>query len=208
MREERKKVVDSLTRSFVKFGVSKKMVALALEAAESAQAAIVAKRHDAGSVAMETLRTHNRSGIVLVGRPYNIYDRRINLDVPAKLRDYYGIDVIPMDFIDVDSVDIRDVNANMYWNYGGKIIAAAKITKDNSLLNLIYVTNFKCGPDSFIKHFITESGGKPFLTLQFDGHANDAGIMTRCEAFLESKGMLRTWSGDNVGSPKRESEAA
>jgi len=208
MREKRKKVVDSLTGSLARFGVSSKMVALALEAAESAQAEIVTKRHDAGSAAMETLRAHNRSGIVLVGRPYNVYDRRINLDVPAKLRDYYGIDVIPIDFIDLDSVDIRDINANMYWNYGRKIIAAAKITKDNSLLNLIYVTNFKCGPDSFIKHFITEAGGKPFLTLQFDGHSNDAGIMTRCEAFLESKGMLRTWSGDNVGSPKRESEAA
>ena len=35
--------------------------------------------------------------------------------------------------------------------------------------------------------------GKPFLSLQFDGHGNDAGILTRCEAYLDSKGMLRWW---------------
>jgi len=33
--------------------------------------------------------------------------------------------------------------------------------------------------------------GRPFLTLQFDGHGNDAGMMTRVEAYLESKGLLR-----------------
>ena len=30
------------------------------------------------------------------------------------------------------------------------------------------------------------------LVLQFDGHANDAGFITRCEAYLDSKGFLRT----------------
>ena len=34
-----------------------------------------------------------------------------------------------------------------------------------------------------------EASGKPFLTLQFDAHENDAGAMTRCEAYLDSKGF-------------------
>jgi hypothetical protein len=29
--------------------------------------------------------------------------------------------------------------------------------------------------------------------LQFDGHGNDAGYMTRCEAYLDSKGILRCY---------------
>ena len=29
--------------------------------------------------------------------------------------------------------------------------------------------------------------------LQFDGHGNDAGYLTRCEAFLDSKGILRCY---------------
>ena len=58
------------------------------------------------------------------------------------------------------------------------------------------MTNFKCGPDSYIKHYIREASGKPFLMLQFDEHPNDAGAMTRCEAYLDSKGFLRWWSQD------------
>ncbi len=29
-------------------------------------------------------------------------------------------------------------------------------------------------------------GAKPFLELEIDDHTADAGVMTRCEAFLES----------------------
>jgi predicted nucleotide-binding protein (sugar kinase/HSP70/actin superfamily) len=58
---------------------------------------------------------------------------------------------------------------------------------------MIYLTNFKCGPDSYIKHFAREAAGAPLLILQFDGHGNDAGYMTRCEAYLDSKGILRCY---------------
>ena len=58
-------------------------------------------------------------------------------------------------------------------------------------MHIIYITNFKCGPDSFIKHYLRDVAKVPFLVLQFDGHGNDAGYLTRCEAYLDSKGLLR-----------------
>ena len=61
-------------------------------------------------------------------------------------------------------------------------------------LHLVYITNFKCGPDSYIKHFARETAGEPVLVLQFDGHGNDAGYMTRCEEYLDSKGILRCYN--------------
>jgi len=131
---------------------------------------------------------------VLVGRPYNMYDKGINMDVPRKLRKYYGVNVIPLDFLPLVGMDVRDIVPNMYWNYGRKILQAARFTGDHSQLHLIYMTNFKCGPDSYIKHYVRAACGKPFLTLQFDEHQNDAGAMTRCEAYLDSKGFLRWWS--------------
>ncbi|MFH1679766.1 MAG: hypothetical protein ABIH26_03880, partial [Candidatus Eisenbacteria bacterium] len=85
-------------------------------------------------------------------------------------------------------------NRNMYWNYGRKILQAAKIVGGRPNLHIIYITNFKCGPDSYIKHYIREASGKPFLSLTIDGHSNDAGLMTRCEAYLDSKGFLRRYS--------------
>ena len=59
-----------------------------------------------------------------------------------------------MDFLPLDDEDIRDVNDNMYWEYGRKILAAGKLVGRQPNLHIIYITNFKCGPDSFIKHFI------------------------------------------------------
>ncbi len=79
-------------------------------------------------------------------------------------------------------------------------LIAAKMIRGNDNLHIIYITNFKCGPDSFIKHFVRPASGKPFLTLQFDGHNSDAGMMTRCEAYLDSKGVLRPWRREEVAA--------
>ena len=126
----------------------------------------------------------------------------MNLNVARKLRDYYGANCIPIDFLDSDRVYISDINENMYWEYGRRLIAAAGIVGKHRNLHIIHITNFKCGPDSFIKHFIRRaSGGKPFLSLQFDGHSNDAGMMTRCEAYLDSKGILRPWRKEKLPAP-------
>jgi predicted nucleotide-binding protein (sugar kinase/HSP70/actin superfamily) len=70
------------------------------------------------------------------------------------------------------------------------------------------MTNFKCGPDSYIKHYVREASGKPYLTLQFDEHQNDAGAMTRCEAYLDSKGFLRWWSQPDASAERRSGEPA
>ena len=45
----------------------------------------------------------------------------------------------------------------------------------------------------FRRGFGLQQPSRPFLVLQFDEHTNDAGAMTRCEAYLDSKGFLRWW---------------
>lgn len=190
-RQGPKAVTESLRDLTRALGASRGLGARAVERAYAVQRAFTAAREAAGRKALAALVADGEPGILLLGRAYNIYDRAINLDVGGKLRDHYGINVIPLDFLPVDSEDIRDLNDNMYWNSGRRILAAARIAGRHPGLDLIYVTNFKCGPDSYIKHFVGEAVGRPFLTLQFDGHGNDAGMLTRCEAYLESKGFLR-----------------
>ncbi|MEK7362546.1 MAG: acyl-CoA dehydratase activase [candidate division NC10 bacterium] len=174
-----------------RLGASRRDAEGAVERAYAAQAEFAAALEAAGRDALAALRERGEPGIILLGRAYNIYDRAINLDVAGKLRDHYGINVIPLDFLPLDGEDIRDLNENMYWNSGRRILAAARIAGRSPRLDVIYVTNFKCGPDSYVKHFTGGAAGRPFLTLQFDGHGNDAGMLTRCEAYLESKGILR-----------------
>ncbi len=175
----------------------------AVQAAWRAQEAFFQKVRTHGHLALCTIEGSGKMGIVLLGRPYNVNDPGVNLNVAAKLRDYYGANVIPLDMTPSEGIDISDVNPNMYWNYGRRILQAARFVSRHPYLLAIYITNFKCGPDSYIKHFTEDAAAKPYLTLQFDGHGNDAGMITRCEAYLDSKGVLRWWSTPGA-SPERD----
>jgi len=173
-----------------KFNVSREVSDRAIEKAYKAQQEFKKKIIEEGKRAIEAVRKNGEKAIVLVGRPYNIFDRAINLSVASKLAGIYGIHVIPMDFLDINGITIDHINSNMYWNYGKKILQTAVKLSEEPNFDIIYITNFKCGPDSFIIQYVREAIGRPFLTLQFDGHSNDAGMMTRCEAYLDSKGFL------------------
>jgi predicted CoA-substrate-specific enzyme activase len=169
------------------------------EARDAFNASLVA----AGRTALEAIARADEHGILLLGRPYNLYDKGVNLDIGTKMRKYYAANVIGLDFLDLSGIDESTLHDNMFWSYGRKILAAAAYVKDKPKLHIVYITNFKCGPDSYVKHFITEVSGRPFLTLQFDGHNNDAGMLTRCEAYLDSKGMLRRWGATQTAAAGR-----
>lgn len=192
-------IQDSLKEAGIRCSSGK--AEAAVERGMAAMAAFQKSLRDAGARALAGIAEHNEHGIVLLGRPYNIYDKGINLDIATKMRKYYGANVVGLDFLDVDRFDVSRFNENMFWSYGSKILKAAAFVHDKPQLHIVYITNFKCGPDSYIKHYITEVSGRPFLTLQFDGHNNDAGMLTRCEAYLDSKGVLRRWGSTEQKMP-------
>ena len=186
-------VEDALVPLGRRLGAGPAATRRAVRAAFRAQRAFREAVEAAGGRALRLLEERREPGIVLLGRSYNIHDRGVNLDLPGKLRDYYGLNVLPVDCLPLDALDIRDVNDNMYWHSGRRILAAAKLAAAAPHLHLIYCSNFKCGPDSYIKHFVARASGKPTLSLSFDEHSSDAGMLTRCEAFLDSQGILRWW---------------
>jgi predicted CoA-substrate-specific enzyme activase len=187
----RKHVEKQLAEFSRGLGIRESVNTEAVRAAYVAQESFTTALLDAGAQALATLEETGEPALVLVGRPYNMFDRGVNCDIPRKLRSLYGVNVLPMEVLPLDGEDISDVNPNMYWNSGRRILAAARLTRRFPNLHLVYISNFKCGPDSYIKSFIDEAAGKPSLVLQFDGHGNDAGYITRCEAYLDSKGFLR-----------------
>ncbi len=190
-------VRESLRASLKHVGVPGRLVDKALTEAYEAQAEFRGRLLLAGSDALATLTEHDELGIVLIGRPYNIYDAGVNMDIPAKLRRYYGVNIIPFDFLSLWGRETRTVTPNMFWTYGRKILQAAEVVSEHPNLHIIYMTNFKCGPDSYVKHYVGAASPDPFLVLQFDEHTNDAGAMTRCEAYLDSKGFLRWWARED-----------
>ena len=45
----------------------------------------------------------------------------------------------------------------MFWISGQKILEAARLVAARANLHMVYITNFKCGPDSYIKHFARDA---------------------------------------------------
>ena len=184
-------VKNQLAQYFERLGIPRRESDRAVEAAYAAQSVFQERLLAEGRKAWATLEESCEPAVLLVGRPYNLYDRSGNCDIPRKLRDLYGVNVLPLDFLPVDESGIDDLHSNMFWNSGRRILAAGRIAQSKKNLHIVYLTNFKCGPDSFVKYFLRDVAGAPFLILQFDGHGNDAGYLTRCEAYLDSKGVLR-----------------
>ena len=186
-----KHVKNQLASYFERFGVTRRESDRAVDAAYGAQSEFTERLIEEGRKACATLRATGEPAVLLLGRAYNIYDRSGNCDIPRKLRDLYGVNVLPLDFLPLDDRTVDDLHPNMFWNSGRRILEAGRFARENKGIHVVYITNFKCGPDSFIKHFLRDVAGMPFLVLQFDGHGNDAGYLTRCEAYLDSKGLLR-----------------
>jgi predicted CoA-substrate-specific enzyme activase len=131
-------------------------------------------------------RDRSKPVICIISRPYNGCDDKLSLEIPRKLLSL-GVDVIPMEALPLSEKYSDLSDSNMYWRFGQKILAASEIIRDIPNLYPVYITNFGCGPDSFITHFFGERlGGKPYLQLEIDEHSADAGIVTRLEAFLDS----------------------
>ncbi len=165
--------------------VSKKQIEKAQIRADQCQEEFYRRLSVKGEEALLNLK-EDQKALVIVGRPYNTCDTELSLNLPKKLADL-GVLAIPMDFLIHDPRIKRDHLPRMYWKYGQKILAASEVVKNRKNLFGLYVTNFGCGPDSFITHFFRKNlNGQPYLQIELDEHSADAGVITRCEAFLDS----------------------
>ena len=116
-------------------------------------------------------------------RSYVSQDSGANLGVAQKLAQL-GVVPIPLDFLPLNSIDIKKYSDRPYWSYEGKFIAAAAISVSDKQLYSLVLTNFGCGPNSFILKILEDiMGGKPLGQLEIDEHAAEAGIVTRLGSF-------------------------
>jgi predicted nucleotide-binding protein (sugar kinase/HSP70/actin superfamily) len=162
-----------------------RMVMKAAKSAAMAQKKYYETLRKRGREVLNNLPT-DKTAVVLVGRPYSTGDPAICHDLSYKLR-MLGDMPIPMEYLPLEAVDLSGRYDNIYWRSGQDILAAAQVIRDHPRLHAIYLTNFACGPDSFlISYFRQIMEPKPFLLLEIDDHTADAGIITRCEVFLDS----------------------
>jgi len=151
------------------------------------------------------VRRENRLGVVLFSRSYMSQDPGANLGIAEKLAQL-GVVPIPMDYLPLSSVDVKQFSDRPYWISESKHIAAAAITIREPLLYGLVLSNFGCGPNSFVLNLVEDiMGNKPLGQLEIDEHAAEAGVVTRLEAFVDTiVGFHRSSQGhENVLSPEQ-----
>ena len=168
-----------------KFGISKKEIKEAIYYADKIQTTFEKRLVEYGKNVLKEIPEGCRP-VILLGRSYNSTDPHLNLGLVEKLITK-NVMPVPIDMLELVPFNIYGNYRNMYWPNGQRIISAAQHVAKTDGLYAVYISNFRCGPDSFLWHYITEElKGKPFLHLEVDEHSADAGMITRIEAFLDS----------------------
>jgi len=186
-------VINSFADIAVEMGFSKKQGRMAAIAAIKAQREFEAAQLELGKNLLQQIRENNQLGVVLFSRSYMSQDSGANLGIAEKLAQL-GVVPIPLDYLPLASVNVYKYSDRPYWFSEGKHIAGAAITAPDPLLYGLVLTNFGCGPNSFIIKIVEDiMGGKPLGQLEIDEHAAEAGLVTRLEAFVDTiSGFTRT----------------
>lgn len=151
-----------------------------------------------GDEALAYCNERNIPAVVVLGRTYTIYNKVLNSNVPAILREQGAI-AIPIDCLRLGA-DVPMFKA-MYWGYGQRNLRAAHQVRRMKNTYAVWCSNYACGPDSFTLHFYNYiMEGKPYAVIETDGHSGDAGTRTRIEAFLHCV-REHIASGAPIGQP-------
>ncbi len=129
--------------------------------------------------------------VVLLGRPYVVFDSGLNVGLIDKLESA-GVEVYWQD--EFDPAEIEPGYADryyrrMHWRYGRRIVRLMEFAGTQRNLFPVYLTSFRCSPDSFLVSYlkdVMDRYDKPFLVLQLDEHASDVGYATRIEAGIHA----------------------
>ncbi|MGE4555201.1 MAG: acyl-CoA dehydratase activase [Desulfovibrionaceae bacterium] len=189
----------------LELGAAKADAGRAFQKAVAAQKDFQRRLKQMGEQALARLADNpDEFAVVQFGRPYNAFASDANKAVPAKFATR-GKLIIPFDALPYENEELPQ-GQNMYWGLGRANLQAARFTARHPQLFGCYITNFSCGPDSFILSYFRDSmGKKPSLTLELDSHTADAGLETRIEAFLDIAEASRRL-GAAVGKPRRPAD--
>ena len=177
-----------------RLGRSRREGGRAFDQALAAQNRVFRRLQQHGTNFLAELEQHpEETAIVLFGRPYNAFAREANKGIPLKFA-ARGVRIIPFDMLPFAGESLPE-DSNMYWGMGNMLLKCATLVARHRQLFAVFVSNFSCGPDSFIITYLRDAmGGKPSLTLELDSHTADAGIETRIEAFLDIISSFRSHS--------------
>lgn len=173
----------SMKETALRLGFGARAARKAFDAAVESQEKWFKKMQETGRNILKKIELNDDSfGVVIFGRPYNAFVEEAHMGIPHKLASR-GIPAVPYDMLPFTGEPVKE---HMYWAMGQLILKAARYVQRHPRLFGLYITNFSCGPDSFLLTYFRDiMGRKPSLTLELDSHTADAGIETRIDAFID-----------------------
>ncbi len=129
--------------------------------------------------------------VVLVGRPYTILSESLNSKIP-NIFSSLNVKAFFQDMLDIENHDFAEIDPllrEIHWEYAATILKATLVAARTPNLFPVYITSFKCSPDSFgVDYFkkIMEAHDKPYLILELDEHDSSVGYETRIEAAVRA----------------------
>jgi predicted CoA-substrate-specific enzyme activase len=185
MAKEKENLKGQMKKIGREFGKETGEITSAITAALKAQEEFERIRRERGQEILKTLKKNNEA-VVVIGKPYNVHDLGLNLNIAKKLR-HLGVLAIPFDLLPLDGIELPPHYSNLVWKNEQNLLRAAILAKNNASLNPIMITNYGCGPDAFFWKYLEETMEEdPYLLLEVDEHSGDAGMITRVEAFLDT----------------------
>ena len=143
-----------------------------------------------GKVVINQNNENKEIHVALIAHGYNIYDKRVCMDVFKKLNE---LNVKVYSAYNLSDEQLKDgmntLGVDLYWaNQLEMSGAAGYYLRSSDIDGLITITAFGCGPDSLMIEDInrkTKRFNKPILNLTIDEHTGEAGFVTRLEAFCD-----------------------
>jgi len=139
-----------------------------------------------------------RLRLAVLGYPYAIYDRFMNMDLLRKIV-RLGVDVLTTEMLPSNLPPLPSYAKHLFWHYSERVARAGRYCIETRCVDgLIHVTAFGCGPDALTGKIIDMDAsrhGMPFMALLLDEYSGEAGLMTRLEAFVD---MMRMAGGKRI----------
>ena len=179
-------LISNLADAAAQMGFTRRQGKAAAMAGIEAQREFESALVERGKELLQRIHQGNQLGVVILARSYMFQDSGANLGIAEKLAQL-GVVPIPLDFLPLHSVNVMEYSDRPYWLSESKHIAGAALTARDPQLYGLVLTNFGCGPNSFVLNVVQDiMGSKPLGQLEIDEHAAEAGIVTRLEAFVDT----------------------
>ncbi|HZK43739.1 MAG TPA: acyl-CoA dehydratase activase-related protein [Syntrophomonadaceae bacterium] len=183
--ENRKQLIRRLHQEFAYKGISKREITRAVNKAWQEDIDFKKDIQQKGEEILAYLEEHDKTGIVLAGRPYHL-DQEINHGIPEIINSL-GMAVLTEDAVAHLGEVERPIRVVDQWMYHSRLYAAADFVTTQDRLELVQLNSFGCGIDAITTDQVEEilkAKNKTYTVLKIDEGSNLGAARIRLRSLL------------------------